>query len=239
VKQSNEQPKKELPKRAEDCYLTEWAWLASWPDHDTATPNPAVQVGIFWTGGGDAADRAIQRVTKGPASHIGICFVLKNGAVVYYEAHWADGFAGPKAYQKLLGYQDDDPNRYLRVEWTGICDHEAEIIRQRAQALTGTLAYGKWQLVQHWFFERVQRPFGLNMRRSSGKVTCGEIAARLLFPCIDLRDEERRSFDAVNPNSALRKWLEIKQGARSTGRGAVCRCGKNNSRKGAEARKEI
>jgi hypothetical protein len=198
------------PKRAEDCYLTEWAWLAGYPPGDQSTVDPALQVGIFWSGGSTVADRAIQRVTGGPASHIGLAFLLKSGRVVYYEAHWADGFGGPKAYTKLLQFYDTHHERFLRVEWTRICDHEAEIIRRRANSLVGSLAYGKWQLVQHWFFERVQRPIGARMRRSSDRVTCSEIASRLLWPIIDLRDEQRTSFDEVNPNSALRKWLRLK-----------------------------
>ena len=177
----------------------------------------AVEAFIFWTYDPAAwISRLIVRITgrqlpdKSDAwSHMGIGFKLLSGVDIYYEALFSEGFCGPKSFRKLLVFSETGGQLAVEnIECIG--ESEVQQVWENCEALIGKRGYYAWQLFSMWAFERFGRFVGAHVPRSPGRVVCSEIVARLLYPYIDLRDEER-AFDEVNPNSAWRKWKQIKK----------------------------
>ena len=176
----------------------------------------AVKTFIFWTAGKSWLSRLIIRITgrqlldKSDAwSHMGLGFELEDGKRIYYEALFSEGFVGPKPMDKLLAFRDAGGK--LSIQFTSIVGPMAERVRDRCVVWTVYKSYYAWQLVLMWAFERVGRFVGWRLRRTPGKVVCSEAVAALVWPFMDLRDEIRTEFDAVNPNSGWRKYQVLRQ----------------------------
>ena len=143
-------------------------------------------------------------------SHAGIIFNLDNGESEYYEALFSEGFVGPKPTTHLIE-KISEKNGKLKILDSGIKEIYCQGIYLQCQSWVGKKGYNKLQLVSMWFFERIGRWIGWKIPRSPNKLVCSEAVARLVYPYIDLRDEIRTRFDEVNPNSAYRKFIKIKE----------------------------
>jgi len=146
--------------------------------------------------------------------HEGLGFELSDGTLEYYECLFSDGFRGPKPIEKLMEFQKAGGRVDIQVVDSLKCP-EAQQIRNTCQMWVGQKGYYAWQLVLMWYFERVLRFYHKHIPPSPNRLVCSEAVARLVWPWIDLRDEDR-NFDEVNPNSAYRKWLKIKEANETT-----------------------
>ena len=142
-------------------------------------------------------------------SHMGLGFRFEcaEDDTVYYEALFSDGFCGPKRIWKLMDFEKTGGR--VGIYPIPIYGAAAADLKKLCNAWVGRKGYYAWQLVSMWAFERFGRFLGAHVPRSPERVVCSEAVARLVFPALDLRDDAR-DFDEVNPNSAWRKWQQIK-----------------------------
>jgi len=169
----------------------------------------AVSVWALFTRSEEPIGKAIRFAAGEPWQHAGIGFTLADGEGVYYEAHWNDGFAGPKPLERLLTWgRKAAGNEYVIVPLPRLPQERAQDIRACAQALTGIASYGRAQLFWMLLFERWRIP----VPRSPAKMVCSEALARLVQPEYDLRDRAHRTWDVVTPASAWRRLMEYEAG---------------------------
>lgn len=169
----------------------------------------AVRTFIFWVFADTRLSRLTRFATDGSWSHMGLGFVMDTGFLCIYEALWAEkGFVGPKPFARVMEFAAENPKRKLALQYTGLDEQTSERKRLVCEASKGVLSYGPWQLAMMGLSERYHVP----VPKSERKVVCSEIVSRILQPEIDLRDGRRRTDDHVNPNSAWRRWLEVKTG---------------------------
>jgi len=141
-------------------------------------------------------------------SHMGIgC--ISNGQAVYFEALVEKGFVGPKPIRNLIDKITETKGR-LAIRKIPALDFYANGIFSQAESWVGKKGYSARQLIQMWIYERIGRWLGIPVPKSPSRLVCSEAVARLLFPPMDLRDDEHEHFDEVNPNSAYRKFLKWK-----------------------------
>jgi hypothetical protein len=144
-------------------------------------------------------------------SHMGIGFEMSNGNAEYYEAIVQKGFVGPQPIKKLIDKINANNGR-LEVEHLDMTEFQIIQLHGICKAWVGRKSYSEWQLIRMWFFERFGRWVGLHIRRTLDRLVCSEAVALLIYEYkYDLTDEIRTRFDEVNPNSAWRKWLKIKE----------------------------
>lgn len=174
---------------------------------------------IFWTASPGAFARAVIRITgrrlpdKSDAfSHMGFGFDYADHSE-YYECLFSQGFTGPKPVDKLFRFEATG-GRLCIMFVPQISPQDAACIKDAADSWVGKKGYYAWQLISMWSFERIGKYIGRRVPRSPNRLVCSEAVARLLYPYIDLRDEVRDCFDAVSPNSAYRRFLEICRDAR-------------------------
>ncbi len=168
-----------------------------------------VAVELFWTSAPGLFARLIRRVTRGQWSHCGIIFALRDGRRVYYESLFEHGVAGPHPLEKLIVWavEPEHDVELWPIPW--LSDAEARNIARRATETYGAAGYGRWQIISHWWFERVGRRYGFRMRNTPSRVTCAEYVARACFPEYDLRDSSRDYFDGVTPQSTYERHIRI------------------------------
>ena len=173
-----------------------------------------IKVFIFWSYVPEWWARAIVRITgrqlpdkSDSWSHMGIGFTLQDGKRVYYEAIVGKGFIGPIPIEKLIDKIGQNEKSRLAIKELPIEPYRVLGIYKECRRWQGRKSYSAWQLVRMWFFERLGRWVGIRVRRTPDRLVCSEAVARLIYPPYDLRDEIRRRFDEVNPNSAWRKYL--------------------------------
>jgi len=176
----------------------------------------AVGTWLFWTRGESLLSSLIRRVT-GPWSHMGIGFDLEDGAPVYYESLFRDGFTGPKPWCKVVDWAAKHPKRKWARRSLDLSPEISERKRVLAQAHVGRLGYAAWQLLGMWWFERVGKRYGWHLRRSPKRAVCSEAVARILWPEMNLLNHPRRRFDEVTPSSAWRKLCRIEEAAGRAG----------------------
>ena len=111
-------------------------------------------------------------------------------------------------HRPLFRFAEKDGKRKLVVAYTDLDARTSEEKRQVCRAMVGTVGYGQAQLVLMALSERYHLP----VPHSPSRVVCSEAVSRILYPQIDLRDARRKRHDMVNPNSAWRRWLEMKCG---------------------------
>lgn len=174
-----------------------------------------MKVFIFWSYIPEWWSKAIVWITgkqlpdeSDAFSHMGIGFEYGDGKREYFEAIIDEGFSGPKPYEKLF---NKTKSGQLVLEWLQFSPEDAEKLWIECQAWVGKKSYSARQLIQMYFFERL----GIPVPRSPGRVVCSEAVTRLIGEQIarrlklsrfyDLRDEKRKTYDEVNPNSAYRK----------------------------------
>jgi len=183
----------------------------------TKKPIVAVKAFIFWTYDPTSVmSNPTVRITgrqlpdKSDAwSHEGLGFEMSDGTLEYFECLFSDGFQGPKPIAKLTAFEEAGGFLLIQPVDSIKCP-EAQQIRKRCLEWVGQKGYYAWQLALMWYFERVLRFYHKHITPSPNRLVCSEAVARLVWPWIDLRDEVR-NFDEVNPNSAYRKWLLIKE----------------------------
>lgn len=177
----------------------------------------SIRAFIFWSYHPGLLGRLTVRVTGNQLpdhsdawSHMGLGFQFALNArdTVYYEALFSDGFRGPKSIWKLIDFEKTGGR--VAIYPVPIFGENADRLKKLCDAWVGRKGYYAWQLVSMWSFERFGRFLGAHVPRSPDRLVCSEAVARLVFPAIDLRDDIRKEFDEVNPNSAWRKWQLIK-----------------------------
>ncbi len=150
----------------------------------------------------------IAAASDGWASHMGVGFELEDGRQVYYESLIKQGFVGPDPIDKLYAYVHSVAAARAIIIDAGLDAQTSARKLSICEANAGTTGYNQWQLASMLMLER----YGLPVPHSPNRWVCSEAAARILYPEIDLRDMRRTTFDAVNPNSAWRRWCEIAAG---------------------------
>lgn len=172
-----------------------------------------MKVFIFWSYVPEWWARAIVRITgrrlpdKSDAwSHMGIGFESSDGQRIYYEAIIDKGFVGPLPIQNLINKINQHKEGRAAIKYLTFEPYRVRGIQKECENWRGRKTYHQWQLAAMWFFERLGRWTGYHVKQSPDKLVCSEAVARLIYPPYDLRDELRRRFDEVNPNSAWRKY---------------------------------
>lgn len=168
----------------------------------------AVRTFIFWVYSDSRMAKLTKFSTDGPFSHMGIGFELTDGSEIYFEALKHDGFVGPKPISSVRKYVAENTARKLVLEYTPLNEDISNRKLIECKKLVGTVGYYSFQLALMGLSERYHFP----VPRSPSRVVCSEAVSRIVFPEIDLRDSRRTRHDMVNPNSAWRRWLEIKCG---------------------------
>jgi len=169
----------------------------------------ATKTFVYWTYSGDTMlGRLIAWATDGPWCHMGIGFELNNGARERYEALKNSGFAGPKPYETLIEFGEENPKRRMLVAYTDFGTEISEALRQLCRSMVGQLSYNTEQLAFMALSERYRFP----VPRSPDRTVCSEAVSRVLEPHIELRDARRKTHDMVNPNSAWRRYVEVRSG---------------------------
>jgi len=175
----------------------------------------AISMFLFWTYREKSDLATLTRwATDGPWSHMGHGFCLDDARSVYFEALRDEGFVGPRPLIDLHTWSKES-GHHARFELVQLRPGEAEIAYQRSLKMVGAVSYSKWALCAMAVFER----YGIRSPSSETKVVCSEATSR----CVDglmmshgveliLRDFRRSRHDEVNPNSAWRRWCEIKSG---------------------------
>ena len=179
--------------------------------------NP-LRVFIFWSYVPEWWSKAIVWITgkqfpneSDAFSHMGIGFEMSDGSAEYYECIVRKGFIGPQPIKKLID-KINSSNGRLKVEYLNLKEFQAIQLSGLCRSWVGRKSYSEWQLIRMWFFERFGRWIGLHIPRTPDLLVCSEAVARLIYDYgYDLTDEIRTRFDEVNPNSAYRKWLKIKE----------------------------
>jgi len=159
-------------------------------------------------------------------AHMGIGFEMSDESAEYFECIVRKGFIGPLPIKKLVD-KINASNGRLKVVYLDYPEFDAMVLYNICKAWVGRKSYSEWQLICMWFFERFGRWIGLHIPRTSDLLVCSEAVARMIGPSenmvsseavyklsepyVDLRDEIRTRYDEVNPNSAYRKWLKIKE----------------------------
>ena len=176
-------------------------------DNETIEPK-ATEVGLFWSTTNGVVSRLIRRVLGCEWSHVGLV-MLFDGTEVYYEALAGRGIVGPRLVSALEAWSYK-PGHKLDVRWAWwLSPQQAELIHQRALALQAAAGYGTFQLIAHWWFERVRKRWGGRMRNTPGKVTCSEFVSRAMYPDVKLFDDHRDHHDAVTPASSRVAFFQI------------------------------
>lgn len=194
---------------------------------------------VFFSRGEKRSSDIICRVDNSPFSHMGIGFKIEaeggnlkdegkrekgkenchghtrtedDKTEVYYEALVGKGFRGPKPLTDLIGWQAELPERrsVLVAEIPSLAGI-AELKRRLTQSYTEIVTYSEWQLVALFFAIR----YGWEIAESHKGVVCSEIAARILYPEIELRDHEHHIFDLVTPGTAWRNLNRLDQWSRA------------------------
>jgi len=168
----------------------------------------ALRTFLFWSYSATVPGAVIAFGTDGPFSHMGIGFDLSIKERVYYEALLRDGFHGPRRVEVLCRYIQEKPKRKLVIEYTDFNAETSERKRRQCETMVGQAGYHAVQLVLMALSERYWIP----VPRSPSRVVCSEGVSRIVCPELDLRDARRKRHDMVNPNSAWRRFLEIKCG---------------------------
>lgn len=175
----------------------------------------AKRCALFWSFSDESAvSRLIVQVTgrrladrSDSFSHMGVAFSLSDGTKEYYEALFGRKVAGPTPLAHLTDWREENPRR-RRVEIAvlplppALCEVKRAIVR----SWVGMVGYAQWQLLAMWGAERLRWP----VPRSPNRMVCSELAARVAAPEIDLTDRRRPNPDYVNPNSAYRRWVELR-----------------------------
>lgn len=166
-----------------------------------------VQVIPFWTYSAESSlSRLIATLTKSAFSHTGVAFKLEDGKMVYFEALLDEGFSGPKDARKLSEFAKIPGNR-LQTMVLPTNPVTAAAMYQKALSMDGQ-GYNKAQLVSIFLSER----YGGPVPKSDTRQICSEAHARILYPIYDIRDIHHKTFDAVTPQSAWIRHLEIRAG---------------------------
>jgi len=163
---------------------------------------------IFWEYSDSFIARRAVRIEDGPWGHMGIGFKLLTGEQIYYEALFGKGFIGAKPLIRLQNFVKENPKRKYALEYTDLNESQSQEKLNRCEEMKGTAGYAELQLLFMAMSERYHIP----VPRSKNRVVCSEAVSRILYPEIDLRDSRRSRHDMVNPVSAWRRWLEIKNG---------------------------
>jgi len=175
--------------------------------------------------------RLIARVS-GPWTHMGIGFDLEDGAQIYYESLFTEGFHGPKPWSKIPAWAEQDPRRKWARRSLDLSPEISERKRAVAQAHVGRLGYAAWQLLAMWWFERVGRRYGWHVPRSPNKAVCSEAVAAILWPEVKLTTPERPGLDEVSPSSAWEKIARIAEAAGGLGLNSYPTNAVNNALRG-------
>jgi len=170
--------------------------------------SPPIRTFLYWLNSGSRFARLIAFASDGPWSHMGGGFELEDGTIERFEALKHQGFNGPKPMQSLLDFVQSDPKRRMAIEYTDLDAEQSVIARDRCKSMVGKVAYGELQLALMGLSER----YFLPVPTTRGVTVCSEAWSRILEPWVDLRDRRRHKHDMVNPNSAWRRFLEIKGG---------------------------
>lgn len=166
-----------------------------------------IQVLPFWTYAADSRiSRIITGITKSAFSHTGIAFRFADGRCEYFEALLSDGFNGPKDGHKLTVFGLQPGNRLQILPLSASEDNVAGMYLT-AMAMRGA-GYNTVQLLSIALSER----YGVPVPLSPNKMICSEAHARILYPFYDVRDLYRPRFEAVTPQSAWVRHLEIRAG---------------------------
>ena len=174
-----------------------------------------VGASVFGTWSRSPLSLAIRWVTGGYPSHLGIVFhrasvghgLPVNPGDVYMEAMMGRDVQPPRSCADLIHWWVTKPHRRLAFRALHLDRAGTDMLYQDCLYSVGHVAYSRWQLLQHWFFERIGRRVGIPIPRSPQKVTCSEWVSRELGRVgIDLRDEIRTRHDEVTPHSA---WMVL------------------------------
>jgi len=161
------------------------------------TSGPVQPTGMFvgFNWGDSWLSKRIQATTRGP-SHALVGFEFKNKEPEYYEALIAKGVEGPKPYRKVKEWflESPDTRNIDMIRLDGISPESLKTKRAIAQTYVGTAGYAEMQLLAMLMFER----HGWRVPKSTNRVVCSELVARILVPEIDLTSEQR-SFDEITP----------------------------------------
>lgn len=134
-------------------------------------------------------------------------FTWPDGSQAIVEALMASDVT-VKPFSKLLLWRKKHPGNRLEILPLHVDVESAGRMWLAAQTWVGSAGYGAWQLVAQLAFEK----WGLPVRRSMGRVVCCELVARIAYPDVDLRSENR-DFDELTPGSVYRcvqagAWLK-------------------------------
>lgn len=166
-----------------------------------------IQVIPFWSFAADSKlSKIITSITKSAFSHTGVAFRFPTGRIEYFEALYSDGFQGPKDGKKLAEFASKPGNRVQSLQLPAREDI-VERMYLTAMDMRGH-GYNTMQLLSIALSER----YGIPVPRSSNKLICSEAHARILYPHYDVRDIFHRRFEAVTPQSAWVRHLEIRSG---------------------------
>ena len=168
----------------------------------------AIGTFLLWVDSGAFGAKITRFGTDGPWSHMALGFQMSNGDELYYEALNKQGFVGPRPLADVRNFVKKNSRSIMALDYTALTSDESEEVRKKCNLMVGTVGYGNWQLALMGLSERYHFP----VPHSPKKVVCSEAVSRLLVPFLDLRDRRRVRHDMVNPNSAWRRWMEIKAG---------------------------
>lgn len=176
------------------------------PHHDI------YRVDVFATATNKLNSRICAHITGGPQTHIGLIFRCRPGPDIYMEAMFRMGIVPARSVSKLQDFMASDYGNRLWVIPTNITGAPAQLCYDRCVEDVGLCGYYEWQLILMWRHERIGRFLRWSMRDTPHLVVCSEwISRRLLTFGYDLRDDQHRSHDSVNPTSAWARLCSINE----------------------------
>ena len=187
------------------------------------------RVAVYWTACPEPFSRGIRYFTRpglmplplARVSHVGLRFEGLFGnpgeqslESIVHEALYDSGWVA-RPWSKLVDFAARDPRNLVVFDWLDIPSDQAQRIYLSSLDWIGEKrSYGRGQIMGFLVAQSLLgRTLGLSLKNDQAKVICSEgVACHVCLGTdgrFDYRQTQHESFDAVSPESALQRHLQL------------------------------